>query len=66
MQIKNESFRGQNISELDEVNDFNIRSRYPEFKFRFYKKCTKRFTEKYIDRIEQLFRYLCQHLQQKK
>src|SRR5438552_7445829 len=30
---------------LLEVNTFNIEARYPDYKYDFYKKCTKEFTE---------------------
>ena len=51
---------------LDRVNDFNIRSRYPEYKLDFYKKCTKRFTQKYLDEIIILHKKLCRQLKRKK
>jgi HEPN domain-containing protein len=44
---------------LDEVNDFNIRARYPEQKLEFYKKATKEYAEKYIIRIIDLYQRLC-------
>jgi len=37
---------------LDEVNDFNLEVRYPQFKNEFYKKCTQPFTERYFKQIE--------------
>ena len=49
----------QEIDLLDEVNDFNIRARYPEDKYKFYKQCTKAFTEKYLKIIEKLYKKLC-------
>lgn len=49
---------------LNTVNDFNIRARYPEYKFTFYKRCTKTFTEKYAASINQLYQDLCQTLKQ--
>lgn len=51
---------------LKEINVFNIRSRYPDYKFRFYKSCTKKFTKKYLDKIRELYKNLCQKLKQKK
>jgi len=30
---------------LDEVNDFNIEIRYPEYKKEFYKRCSKDYTD---------------------
>jgi HEPN domain-containing protein len=47
---------------LDHVNDFNIRARYPEHKLKFYKMCTKEYTEEYFKRIVKLYKKLCQEL----
>ena len=44
---------------LKEVNNFNIRVRYPDYKLRFYKICTKEFTEKRLKRIVKLYKKLC-------
>lgn len=38
-----------------EVNEFNIEARYPDYKFQFFKKCTKQFTENYIKKISEIF-----------
>lgn len=54
------------IDLLDEINDFNIRARYPEYKLRFYKLCTKTYTKNYIDKIVPLYQKLCQNLKRKK
>jgi len=61
--------RSVNISEdelniLDDVNRFNIRSRYPDFKF--YKQCTAGYTKKYLEKIKKLYNKLCQQLRQSK
>jgi HEPN domain-containing protein len=40
---------------LDEVNDFNLEVRYPEYKNEFYKTCTKDYAEKYIKKIQEMF-----------
>ena len=47
------------INLLAEANDFNIRARYPEQKFEFYKKCTKEFVDPYMDKIIPLYKKLC-------
>ncbi|NCP16975.1 DNA-binding protein [Candidatus Kuenenbacteria bacterium CG_4_8_14_3_um_filter_39_15] len=54
------------IDLLDLVNDFNIRTRYPDFRFKFYKLCTKSYTEKHLDQITKLYKKLCQKIQPKK
>lgn len=38
---------------LDEVNDFNLEIRYPDFKRGFYALCTREYTERYFDRIKE-------------
>ncbi len=41
---------------LDEVNDFNLETRSPDYKFAFYQRCTKEFTEAYFHKIkDQIF-----------
>ncbi len=47
---------------LNDVNDFNIRSRYPEQKLEFYKKCTPTYTKKYYQKIAETYTFLCQKL----
>ena len=51
---------------LKDVNNFNIRCRYPDFKLKFHKLCTKQFTQKYLDKIIKLYSELCQKLSPKK
>jgi HEPN domain-containing protein len=43
---------------LDEINDFNLEVRYPQFKNEFHKKCTQPFTEKYFKEIEDVSKWL--------
>lgn len=33
---------------LDDVNKFNIRARYPEYKMRFFKQCNREYTKNYL------------------
>ncbi len=54
------------IDLLDEINDFNIRARYPEYKLRFYKLCTRTYTKNYIDKIVPLYRKLYQNIKRRK
>ena len=37
---------------LAAVTTFNIRARYDDYKLAFYKTCTKKFAEKWIDKIK--------------
>ena len=46
------------ISDLKIINEFNIQSRYPDYKNEFYKKCTKEFVETELKRIEKHRKWL--------
>ena len=43
---------------LDEVNDFNMEVRYPEYRREFYKLCTREFTEGYFGRMKDFSQWL--------
>jgi HEPN domain-containing protein len=43
---------------LDEINDFNLEVRYPQFKNEFHKRCTQAFTERYFKQIERTAKWL--------
>jgi len=43
---------------LDQVNDFNLEVRYPEYRREFYKLCTKEFTEDYFSRMKDFSQWL--------
>ena len=45
---------------LADVNEFNMASRYPEAKYAFYKKCDKKYTDKYYENIKNLYTKLWQ------
>jgi HEPN domain-containing protein len=49
---------------LDIVNSFNIRARYPDYKLRFYKRCTREYTTGYLKEIRALYQKLCQRAKQ--
>jgi HEPN domain-containing protein len=51
---------------LREVNEFNMEARYPEWKMEFYKRCNKKYTEKYFFQINVLYKKLCQELKRNK
>ncbi len=50
---------------FDEVNDFNLEIRYPEYKREFYKKCTKVFAGTYFLKIKDNYVWLKSHLKLK-
>ena len=43
---------------LDEVNDFNIETRCPEYKQGFYKICTREYAEEYFEKIKEQYRWI--------
>ncbi|MFZ2362398.1 MAG: HEPN domain-containing protein [Anaerolineae bacterium] len=43
---------------LDEVNDFNLEVRYPEYRSEFYRLCTREFAESYFTRIKEFVAWL--------
>ena len=43
---------------LDEVNDFNLEVRYPDYRQEFYKRCTREYAEPYFDRIKEFYEWL--------
>ena len=47
---------------LDYITTFNIEARYDDYKKEFYSKCTKEFTDKWIDNIKEILEWLKQKL----
>lgn len=45
-----------------EINDFNLETRYPDYKFDFHKKCTKDFAEGYIQKIKDLHKCIASQI----
>lgn len=39
---------------LDKITDFNIQTRYPDYKFDFYKRCTRQYCSKYFLKIKEM------------
>jgi len=51
---------------LDVLNNFNIRSRYPDYKLSFYKQYRdKEKASRYLEEVTELYKKLCQILNQK-
>jgi HEPN domain-containing protein len=42
---------------LDKINDFNIQTRYPDYKFEFYKQCDAEYTKKYLGKIKEFYKW---------
>jgi HEPN domain-containing protein len=47
---------------LDMVNTFNIATRYPDEKFRFYKICTREFANSNFERIKDVYQWICRQI----
>jgi HEPN domain-containing protein len=47
---------------LETVTDFNMEARYPDEKFSFKRKCTKKFTQKYLTEIEVMRKWLVRQI----
>jgi hypothetical protein len=47
---------------LETVTDFNMEARYPDEKFSFKRKSTKKFTQKYLTEIEVMRKWLVKQI----
>jgi len=48
---------------LDEITDFNIEARYPQYKKEFYKICTEQYANKYLKKIMEFQKWLRSHIE---
>lgn len=55
-------FDDETLEFLDAVNTFNISTRYPDEKLRFYKMCTHDFVEENFLRIKDIQRWLLKEI----
>lgn len=53
----------KNLELLEEISDYNLEARYPDDKFSFFKRCTKRFTSNKLKQIEEIREWLLQEIQ---
>ena len=51
-------FTQHQLNIMDEINTFNIEARYDDYKFEFYKKATKEYTEKYFSETTKLYLWI--------
>lgn len=51
----NLSLSTQDLTLLEEVSDFNIEARYPDYKLEFYKLCTKEFSTEKLHAIKEFY-----------
>ncbi len=40
---------------LDKITDFNIQTRYPDYKLDFYKRCNLEYTNEYLTKIKEFY-----------
>lgn len=52
------SFTDEQLALLADINDFNIETRYPDLKFKFYQICTREFTEEQFSKIKETYQWL--------
>ncbi len=43
---------------LDKITDFNLQTRYPDYKLSFYKRCTEEYSKEYFNEIKELHIWL--------
>src|SRR3989344_806475 len=53
----------EDLEFLSEVNKFNIRARYPDYKLLFYKICTLDYTAPRLEKIKLMYKKLCNALE---
>lgn len=46
------------LNDLNEINTFNIRTRYEDYKRIFYKKATKEYCEKWLNKVRSFMDYI--------
>ena len=52
----------EQLKNLIEINSFNLKGRYDDYKFHFYEKATKEYTKKYFEEVDKLFLWLKEQL----
>ncbi len=48
----------EQIMLLNDVNNFNLEVRYPDYRHEFYRQCTKEFAEKYFTQIKEQYLWI--------
>lgn len=57
-------FSKSDMEFLTEVNKFNIRARYPDYKLSFYKICDLNYTKSRLEKIKLIYKKLCKEIKQ--
>lgn len=55
-------FSESQLDLLAEITTFNIEARYNDYKFQFYKKATKEYTQKYFKRTKEIYLWIKKQL----
>lgn len=56
------SLTDNQIKLITEINTFNLRTRYEDYKFEFYKKATKKYTQYYLEKIRKVYRWFLKQI----
>jgi HEPN domain-containing protein len=59
-------FNKDHVGTLDEITTFNIKGRYDNYKYNFYKKATKAYAKKYFEITKELRLWAKKNIQKKK
>jgi HEPN domain-containing protein len=59
----NQNFKEDDLTFLEEFNDFQLEGRYPDYLFEINKRCTKEYTTSILNRVELIKKCLLEKLQ---
>jgi len=54
----------EDLDFLKEISEFNLTTRYPDYKFNFFKLCTAQFARKYFNKIKGFYSWLLKEIKQ--
>ena len=52
------NFSKEQLDLFDEINTFNIKGRYDDYRFKFYEKATREYTNEYFKKVNILYLWL--------
>lgn len=55
-------FSPEDLDILDETTSFNLEARYNDYKFKFYKKADRKYTQRYFKILKEMYLWLKQKL----
>lgn len=56
-------FLKEQLEQLAEINEFNLKARYDDYQSQFYKKCTEEYTVKYFEIAKTLYLWIKKQLE---